>query len=80
MICHFRHLHECACGPDECRVTRPIIVLDERLAAASQSFHRATIAALTVSIASAFILAALAWEVAERRVATVMQEEATWQE
>lgn len=68
----------CNCA-DECQSkTRPLIVLDERLSKASKSMSRAAYVAMTVALLSTFTLAALAWEVAETRVAVVNQEQVSW--
>lgn len=77
MTCIARE-YGCNCA-DECQSkTRPLIILDERLSKASTSMSRAAYVAMTVALLYTFTLAALAWEVAEKRVSEVTQEQVSW--
>lgn len=78
MRCDFRSHAECSCGPAGCRASQPLPEIESRVAAYLARNARLRLAAQAVILLSVFAAAGLAWNAAERRVATVNQEEAAW--
>lgn len=82
-MCDFRRHRECACGPDECRVSRPLPHLIHRQARYDRTKAKATRALHVASVCLAFcvVLAGvlLAAEGGIARQDIIMQEDVAWQ-